>query len=159
MNDSSRHWNFHHVGFVVTTLEESAPDFAKILSASWTGDIFLDPLQRVRVTFLQVAVGQAMIELVEPIGAGSPVQRFLSTKGGGLHHLCYEVNDIKYELKRARLCGGVIVSRPKPAVAFGGRRIAWVLSSSGLLVELLERSGSEDLGCSVPVAAVSVIHA
>ena len=49
-------------------------------------------------------------------------------KGGGLHHLCYEVPSIPEHLDRIRAGGGLIVSRPKPAVAFGGRAIAWALT-------------------------------
>ncbi|MDA8347962.1 MAG: VOC family protein [Pseudomonadota bacterium] len=153
MTDASRPWNFHHVGFVVEKIDDSVTALRTTLRATWTGNIFVDPLQRVRVTFLQVTTGQAMLELVEPLGADSPVQRFLSENGGGLHHMCYEVSDIELELAHVRRCGGIVVSRPKPAVAFGGRRIAWILSSSGLLVEFLEES-TEGLDRSVPSETV-----
>lgn len=159
MTDASEPWNFHHVGLVVGRIEDSVTDVMRTLRATWAKEVFVDPLQHVRVTFLQVTAGQAMVELVEPLGAESPVHRFLSAKGGGLHHLCYEVSDIEYELIRVRTCGGVVVSRPKPAVAFGGRRIAWVLSSSGLLVEFLERHTDEGFDRSVPSAAMPTTRA
>ena len=77
------------------------------------------------------------IELVEPAGEDSPVLRFLE-QGGGLHHVCYEVADLEEQLVEFRSRGAVIARRPKPAVAFGGRRIAWVITAEKLLVELLE---------------------
>ena len=75
---------------------------------------------------------------MEPASETSPVSNFLK-KGGGLHHVCYEIDDLESGLSEARSAGLVIVATPAPAVAFGGRRIAWVCSKSRLLVELLER--------------------
>ncbi len=77
------------------------------------------------------------MELVEPASEKSPVRAFLE-KGGGLHHLCYEVQDCEESLRHLRNCGAMIVSRAKPAVAFEGRRIAWALTAEKLLIELLE---------------------
>ena len=79
-----------------------------------------------------------MIELVEPAGEDSPVFRFLSERGGGLHHLCYTVGNLDDEIARMKRAGSMAVRRPKPAVAFGGRKIAWMLTPERLLVELLE---------------------
>ena len=77
------------------------------------------------------------MELVEPAGPQSPVRAFLG-KGGGLHHFCYEVEDCEAAMFSMRNRGSMIVRRPNPAVAFQGRRIAWVLTSEKLLIELLE---------------------
>jgi methylmalonyl-CoA/ethylmalonyl-CoA epimerase len=79
---------------------------------------------------------------VEPVGDDSPVLRFLREKGGGLHHACYEVAELENQLSEFRSRGAVIVKRPKPAVAFNGRRIAWIMTAEGALIELLEQSVS-----------------
>jgi methylmalonyl-CoA/ethylmalonyl-CoA epimerase len=79
----------------------------------------------------------AQIELVEPAAPDSPVVNFLR-KGGGLHHLCYEVSDLEAHLSRMRERGGMVVKRPLPAVAFENRRIAWVFTRQKLLLEFLE---------------------
>ncbi|MFZ0793673.1 MAG: VOC family protein, partial [Candidatus Korobacteraceae bacterium] len=79
----------------------------------------------------------------EPASDGSPVLRFLRDRGGGLHHVCYEVADLEEKLIEFRSRGALIVKRPKPAVAFGGRRIAWVITSEKLLIELLEEAVRE----------------
>jgi methylmalonyl-CoA/ethylmalonyl-CoA epimerase len=129
----------HHVGFVVTDIAACVEGFALSLQAKWSGEVFADPLQRVKVTFLTVSSDQALVELVEPLGEDSPVQRFLQERSGGLHHLCYEVSDAEAQLKRIRACRGLIVSRPKPAIAFGGRRVAWALTQQRLLLEFLEK--------------------
>jgi methylmalonyl-CoA/ethylmalonyl-CoA epimerase len=129
----------HHVGFVVANIEACAPGISRALLADWDKEIFADPLQRVRVTFLKGGSQSPLFELVEPLGQNSPVFRFLDA-GGGLHHLCYEVSSIPEHLDRIRAAGGVIVSRAKPAVAFGGRSIAWALTREKLLLEFLQQA-------------------
>jgi methylmalonyl-CoA/ethylmalonyl-CoA epimerase len=131
----------HHVGFAVPSISAAAEEFAVTMSAQWDGEIIHDPLQRVRVAFFKpVEPRNPVFELVEPDSEGSPVINFLK-KRGGLHHVCYEVDDLESALRAANSVGLVLVSDPKPAVAFGGRRIAWVCSRRFLLIELLERHG------------------
>lgn len=127
----------HHVGFVVASIEQAMPKFVHSLAASWDERVIHDPLQSVKVAFLTTRPEDPQIELVEPADEKSPVFRFLQ-QGGGLHHVCYEVADLEGQLSEFRSRGAVIAKRPKPAVAFGGRRIAWVLTAEKLLVELLE---------------------
>jgi methylmalonyl-CoA/ethylmalonyl-CoA epimerase len=115
------------------------PAFAHSLDAVWDGQIWEDPHQRVKVAFLVTAPGEAQIELVAPVGPGSPVLRFLEQRGGGLHHVCYEVDDLAKEIASMRSTGAILARPPKPAVAFAGRPIAWVITAEKLLVELLER--------------------
>jgi methylmalonyl-CoA/ethylmalonyl-CoA epimerase len=131
--------SLHHVGFVVAAIVPAMEGFLRALNASWDEKIFEDPLQKVKVAFLATKTGDAQIELVEPVGEGSPVRRFLTERGGGLHHMCYETDDLGAELKAFRSRGSMMVRPPVPAVAFDGRKIAWVLTRESLLVELLER--------------------
>jgi hypothetical protein len=77
----------HHIGFVLTSIQGGAESFARSLGATWDGNIILDSLQKVRVTFLKGPYAtDSLIELVEPGALESPVSRFLE-RGGGLHHL------------------------------------------------------------------------
>jgi methylmalonyl-CoA/ethylmalonyl-CoA epimerase len=132
---------FHHVGFVVASIEPSVESFAQSLAAEWDGHIIHDPNQGVRVTFLRTPhAADPLFELVEPAGENAPVQTFLK-RGGGLHHICYEVENLDQALTRMRTLGGLITRPPLPAVAFRGRRIAWVYTKNKLLIEYLERSG------------------
>ena len=128
----------HHIGFVVAAIEPSIQGFAQSLAGSWDGNIFEDPNQRVKVAFLRRS-GEPQVELVEPGADDSPVSKFLRERGGGLHHFCYETDDLEAEMKSMRSRGAKPVRRPMPAVAFNNRRIAWMLTRENLLVELLER--------------------
>ena len=116
----------HHVGFVVASIKQSIPGFEASLDAKWDGEITHDPNQIVRVAFLRSeCAADPLIELVEPAGEKSPVLSFLK-RGGGLHHLCYQVDQLEDQLRKSRANGGIVVRSPLPAAAFGGRRIAWV---------------------------------
>jgi len=132
------HVKLHHIGFVVHSIQESAESFARSLGATWDGNIVFDPVQKVHVTFFQGHnPTDPLIELVEPGGPESPVSQFLK-RGGGLHHLCYEVKDLDAYLGFCRSVGTIIIRPPVPAVAFGGRRIAWGVTRKRLLMEFLE---------------------
>jgi methylmalonyl-CoA/ethylmalonyl-CoA epimerase len=130
----------HHFGFAVASIAAVAEEFALSMSALWDGQITHDPVQRVRVAFFRPVDRQnPVIELVEPDSEASPVRNFLK-KRVGLHHICYEIDDLDSGLDEAVRVGLGIVSGPTPAVAFGGRRIAWVCSTRHLLIEFLERN-------------------
>jgi len=130
--------SLHHVGFVVASIAEAAPQFAAMLDCDWDGKIILDTLQAARVSFLRSkAAADPLFELVEPVGNDSPVGKFLA-RGGGLHHLCYQVERLEEQLRRSREKGALIARQPAPAAAFGGRRIAWVFTRTKLLIEYLE---------------------
>jgi methylmalonyl-CoA/ethylmalonyl-CoA epimerase len=131
----------HHVGFVVAAIADAAPEFAKWMGITWSGEVIHDPLQFANVAFLGGHGSQkAALELVQPDGPESPLHKFLA-RGGGLHHVCYEVDSVEEQLKNSRAGGCIVVKSPLPAAAFGGRKIAWVYTPQKLLVEYLERSG------------------
>jgi methylmalonyl-CoA/ethylmalonyl-CoA epimerase len=129
----------HHIGFVVSSIQESAEGFIESLGASWDGKIIFDPVQKVHVSFFQGRnTADPLIELVEPGEPKSPISTFLE-RGGGLHHLCYEVEDLDAHLTFCKSVGTIIIRPPVQAVAFGGKRIAWGVSKKRLLMEFLER--------------------
>lgn len=130
---------FHHIGFVVASIQTSVAGFLDSLHAEWDGTIFHDAKQAVRVTFLRgKQAADPLFELVEPAGENSPVTPFLK-RGGGLHHLCYEIDNLEDQLALSYAQGGLVIRPPIPAVAFEGRRIAWVYTKNKLLLEYLER--------------------
>jgi methylmalonyl-CoA/ethylmalonyl-CoA epimerase len=143
MNPISLTWQpqgaFHHVGFVVSSIQHSVQAFADLLQAEWDTHIFHDPNQGVRVTFLKSPYpSDPLWELVEPADEKSPVQSF-AAKGGGMHHVCYLVDNMDEALARSRGLGAIVTRQPMPAVAFAGRHIAWIYTKNRLLIEYLER--------------------
>lgn len=137
---SAKPMTLHHVGFVVASIHQVGFKFAESLGTQWNNEIIHDPLQGARVAFLHPAGPETpAVELVEPDGEDSQLHNFLR-RGGGLHHVCYEVDCLDKQLVQSRSAGGVVVRKPLPAAAFGKRLIAWVYTREKLLLEYLERS-------------------
>jgi len=129
---------FHHVGVAVRNIEAAAAAYARAFGAVIESPIYHDENQRVRIQFMKM--NDLRIELLEPAGEGSPVEAVLK-RGLAVYHVCHEVADIDATLVQLKASGALIVSPAKPAVAFGGRRVAFVMCQ-GMMVELLERGAS-----------------
>lgn len=129
---------FHHVGYACASIEVYLAEFMTPLFApEAVSEVFADPIQKVRVCFV-TQPGGTVIELVEPQGEDSPVHAIIGSKRGGLYHLCYEVDDLDAELKRFRARRCLPLGKPVPAVAFGGRRIVFLMTPQRDLIELVE---------------------
>lgn len=129
---------FHHLAYAVANIESHLAHFVMpLLDPIHVSTIVEDPIQRVRVCFVTVG-GGALIELVEPLGADSPAHAYLGDHRGGLYHVCYEVDNIETTIVRFRTARCLLLSKPVPAVAFGGRRIAFLLTPARDLIELVE---------------------
>lgn len=101
------------------------------------------PDQQSVVAFLPS--GESEIELVKPTSSDSGVARFLEKRGPGLHHLCFEVEDIEATLARLK-SHGVHLINETPTLGTGGKKIAFIhpKSTHGVLVELYELTESEN---------------
>ena len=87
-----------HIGIVVADLAEAAKTYAQNLSLTYLHEEE-NEAYHCKIGFFRC--GEVLIELIEPTGEG-PSKRFLQTHGEGLHHICYEVDDISEALKEAR---------------------------------------------------------
>ncbi len=125
-----------HVGVAVRSLDQALAFYRDTL-----GLVASNPeevaAEGVRLAFLPV--GEARVELLEPLGPESPVGRFLAKRGEGIHHVCLRVEDLDRTLAALQL-RHVRVIPPAPRMGAGGRRIAFVHPSStgGVLLELKE---------------------
>jgi len=129
---------FRHLGVAVAKLDGAIDTYTNILGYKLLSDIFDDPIQKVSVCFLGTDnPGDAMIELVAPLTDDSPVKGFLA-RGGGAYHMCFGASRLDDALAEAIAKGCLLIRQPVPAVAFGGRRIAWVYTPTRQLIELLE---------------------
>lgn len=127
----------HHTGVVVRDIKAQGEKYTSVLGLSPKTEIFHDPLQKVRVQFWGGEESDSLVELIEPTGEDSPVWR-ASQKGGGPEHLCYETTDIERMVLQALDNGAALVQELAPAVAFDGRRIAFVYFLDVGLIEFLE---------------------
>lgn len=133
-----------HVGVAVPSLGPTTELLSTLFGYKVTSGPFDDPIQKVTVNFLNKSGEDvAEIELITPLGEDSPIRSMLAKDGGGAYHLCFETSDLEGALSHARECGCIIVSAPAPAVAFQGRRIAWIFTRSRQLFELVEAKAAE----------------
>jgi len=95
--------------------------------------------QGVRVAMLPV--GESRIELLEPVSGETPDGRFLAKRGEGLHHICYEVDDLASKLDELR-SRGVRLLEGYPRRGAEGKLVAFLhpASANGVLVELVEKA-------------------
>jgi catechol 2,3-dioxygenase-like lactoylglutathione lyase family enzyme len=127
----------HHVAYVTRNLEQKAAQLSGLLGFRSAGEPVVDTVQGVRCQFMQMGDG-GLLELLEPHGEKSPVLRHLQ-KGGGLYHLCFEVDDLEGTLQRLRDTGeAVVVCEPVPAPAIDHRRVAFVVTADRDLIEFVE---------------------
>ncbi len=130
-------FRLHHVGHLVRDVAESAKRFVTRFDYRIESEVIEDPVQTAFVQFLRLPDGRSWLELVMPNGPESKLSRALA-RGGGLHHVCYEVDALSAACEGLRTDGMLLLAAPEPAVAFGGRPIAWLMDRAGTLVELLE---------------------
>jgi methylmalonyl-CoA/ethylmalonyl-CoA epimerase len=98
--------------------------------------------QGVDVAFLPA--GESDVELLQPRDDQSGVARFLQKKGPGLHHICFEVEDIVATLARLKEAGVPLIDE-EPTIGTGGKKIAFIhpKGTGGVLVELYELTPEE----------------
>lgn len=131
-------WVLHHVGVATRDAAAEVPQWAPLGYAPCSSLVH-DPIQKVRVLFLSSAAASTpLIELVEPAAEDAPVHRYLAS-GPRFYHLCFEVPDLEAALARVKRNRWLVVRKPEPATAFGGRRIAWCYTATRDLIELVER--------------------
>lgn len=131
-------FSFKHVGVAVISISKAIESYKALFNYSVLSGPFEDPIQGVTVCFLGSGERHDVtIELVEPLSEDSPVSRTLA-KGIGAYHVCYGVRDLDEAIAHFRSNGCLALGQPVPAVAFGGRRIAWLYAPTRQLIELLE---------------------
>jgi methylmalonyl-CoA/ethylmalonyl-CoA epimerase len=86
-----------------------------------------------------IAVGGSHIQLLEPLSPETPIGRFLSQNGEGMHHIAFAVHDIEAALAHLKNTGARLIDET-PRIGGGGHRIAFVHPAdlAGTLVELVE---------------------
>jgi methylmalonyl-CoA/ethylmalonyl-CoA epimerase len=128
-----------HVGVAVPSLGPTTELLSSLFGYRVISGPYDDPIQKVTVNFLAKSDDDvAEIELIAPISEDSPIRSMLAKDGGGTYHLCFETSDIDGALIHAKKNGCIVVSSPVPAVAFQGRKIAWIYTRSRQLFELVE---------------------
>lgn len=122
-----------HVGIAVPKIKDAMFFFTALgKTIDHEEDV---PTQKVKVAFIQV--GDVNIELLEPTTEDSPVAGFLAKRGSGIHHICYEVDNIQQVLNSLNTAGVALIDK-EPRLGAHNKLVAFVhpKSTNGVLVEL-----------------------
>ena len=123
-----------HIGIVVRSLESAIPGWVETFGYEQMTEPVLNSRQKVRVVFLKKE-GSTTVKLVEPVAPSSPVFA-MSSRGGGLHHLCFRTDNMEDALRHLESAQARILVPPEPGEAFENEPIAFVFVR-GLAAEII----------------------
>ena len=127
----------HHLGVAVSDLDQALDTYARLFGARLEHRSVV-PDQGVEAA--AVRVGEGRIELVSPLDEDTPVGRFLATRGPGMHHVAYEVEDVRGALGELADAGAELIDS-EPHEGLFGLQVAFVHPHSvhGVLAEVVSR--------------------
>ncbi len=128
----------NHVAIVVPDLAAAAKLYADGLGASVSEPM---PLPEHGVTTVFVELPNSKIELLHPLGEDSPIEKFLSNNpSGGMHHLCYEVDDLQAAIDHLVAQGARVLGDGKPRLGAHNLPVVFLHPKDfcGTLIELEE---------------------
>jgi len=125
---------FHHLGLATRELSAETTQLEG-LGYRPEGPPFIDQAQGVRGQFM-IGAGPR-IEVLTPTNGSRTLETWL-LRGIKIYHQAFEVADLDAEVARHQKAGAIVVSSPMRAVAFSGRRVAFVMLPNLLLIEMIE---------------------
>lgn len=125
----------HHVGIAVQDLEAALRFYRDVLGLPLHKQAVVEE-QGVRAALL--AIGQSEIELLEPTGPDTPVGRFIARRGEGLHHICFQTDDVARELEGLKAKGVELVDQQPRRGLAGLICFLHPRAHHGVLVELAQ---------------------
>jgi len=126
----------NHVAIAVRDLKSATDVYAKTLGAQVSEPL---PQPEHGVTVVFITLPNTKVELLEPLGGGSPVAKFLEKNAdGGIHHVCYEVDDILKARDQLKAQGARVLGDGNPKIGAHGKPVLFLHPKDfcGTLVEL-----------------------
>ena len=125
----------HHLGVAVHDLDEAVETYERLFGAEVEHRAQVDDQG---VEAAAVLVGAGRVELLAPLGEETPVGKFLAKRGPGMHHVAYEVDDVRAELDRLAAEGAELIDAA-PRQGLFGLQVAFVHPDAvhGVLTEVV----------------------
>jgi methylmalonyl-CoA/ethylmalonyl-CoA epimerase len=125
-----------HIAIAVPDLEEAIRRFSSDLGLNLAGR---EDVEAAKTSTAFLPIPGTKIELVHPLRGEGPIAKYLEQKGGGLHHLCFETDDIEGDVARLRELGYRFLT-DAPTQGAHGRRVIFIhpKSAGGVLIELAQ---------------------
>ena len=127
-----------HIGIAVNSIDKDAPFWKHILNLPHRGT---EAVENQGVTTDIYDTGRGKVELLEAMGSGTPLSKFLENRGAGIHHVCFEVDNITTAIKELKGLNIQVLSN-EPTIGAEGYKVVFIhpKSTGGVLVELAEKS-------------------
>jgi methylmalonyl-CoA/ethylmalonyl-CoA epimerase len=126
----------HHLGIATKGIEEALKFWGDALGLE---DVHTEIVEDQKVRVAMLPLGECRIELLEPTGEDSPISKFLEKRGGGIHHIAVEVEDIEAALAKLKAQGTRLIDE-SPRIGAENCLVAFVhpASAGGVLLELVQ---------------------
>ncbi len=127
----------NHLGIATNGIDEALKFWQDALGLE---NVHTETVEDQKVRVAMLPIGDTRIELLEATSADSPIAKFLEKRGGGIHHIAVEVENIQESLMKLKKEGARLIDE-KPRVGAEGCLIAFVhpSSSNGVLLELIQK--------------------
>jgi len=127
----------HHLGVAVVDLDEAVATYERLFGAELE---HRDRVEAQGVEAVSLRVGYGRVELLASLGEDTPVGKFLANRGPGMHHVAYEVADIRASLADLAAAGAELID-PEPRRGLFGLEVAFVHPDAvhGVLSEVVSR--------------------
>ena len=131
----------NHVGIATRGIDEALSFWSDALGLE---NVHTEVIEDQKVRVAMLPLGESRIELLEPTSEDSPISKFLDKRGGGIHHIAVEVDDIEASLAKLKEKGMRLIDE-KPRIGAEGCLVAFVHPSSanGVLLELVQTMDEE----------------
>lgn len=126
----------NHLGIATKGIDEALKFWSDALGLE---NVHTEVVEGQKVKVAMLPLGESRVELLEPTSDDSPISKFLEKRGGGIHHIAVEVDDIEATLAKLRAEGLELIDE-KPRIGAEGCLVAFVhpRSSGGVLLELVQ---------------------
>lgn len=127
----------NHLGIATKGIEEALKFWEDALGLK---NVHTETVEDQKVRVAMLAIGEARIELLEPTSEDSPISKFLEKRGGGIHHIAIDVENIEESLAKLKANGMRLIDE-SPRIGAEGCLVAFVHPSSanGVLLELTQK--------------------
>ena len=127
-----------HLGIATKGIEEALKFWENALGLV---NVHTETVEDQKVRVAMLPIGESRIELLEPTSDDSPISKFLEKRGGGIHHIAIEVEDIVASLAKLKSEGARLIDE-EPKIGAEGCLVAFVhpAASGGVLLELVQKT-------------------
>jgi methylmalonyl-CoA/ethylmalonyl-CoA epimerase len=128
----------NHLGIATKGIDEALKFWENALGLE---NVHTETVEDQKVRVAMLPLGESRIELLEPTSEDSPISKFLEKRGGGIHHIAVEVEDIEAALAKLKREGARLIDET-PRIGAEGCLVAFVHPSSanGVLLELVQEN-------------------